>query len=240
MTLTFLIGLITTGTSAALAVGVLTRWWHGRSAHTLLWGMGLLLYVVAGVSEIALSFGWSDAAFRAWYWSGALMIPPVLGQGTMHLLVRRKRVAYAFTLVVALLAYASLVWMSSIALDASKFDTGGNLARFLTERYREILPASPVRRVLPPILNGYGTLLLAGGAVYSAWLFLRKEIMPNRVVGNALIAFGGLLPALTGTLIKLADDYSHLSEFGALAKYAAILASVLLLWMGFRAAVRGR
>ena len=50
-----------------------------------------------------------------------------------------------------------------------------------------------------------GTLLLAGGAVYSAYLFLRKQILPNRVLGNVFIALGGLLPAAGGALIKLAE-----------------------------------
>ena len=220
--------------AAVLAGEVLWRWWHKRSAHLLLWGVGLLLYVLAGACEVVLSFGWSALAFRLWYWSGALMIPPILGQGTMHLLVRRKGVALGFTLAVLFAAYASLVWVLSVQLDAGQFHPNGDIARFLTESYRAILPASPIRKVLPPILNGYGTLLLAGGAVYSAALFLRKQVLPNRVVGNVLIAVGGLLPALGGTLIKLAEDYSVLSGLGAAVKYVAILLGVLVMWVGFR------
>lgn len=233
MQLTFWIGALTTLLSAGLTFEVLRRWWQRRSMHLLLWGLGLSLYLVVGITELILSLGWNDLAFRLWYWAGALLIPPVLGQGSMHLLVRRKAVAWGFTLAVTFAAYASLVWMLGITLDASAFSPGVAL----TEAYREIMPASPIRRILPPILNGYGTLLLAGGAVYSAWLFLRKEIMPNRVLGNVYIALGGLLPALSGTLVKLAEDFSGLSGIGGVAKYAAIVLSLLLLWIGFRTAV---
>ena len=238
ISLSLAIGLLTTLVSAVLAGEVLWRWWHKRSAHLLLWGVGLLLYVLAGVCEVILSFGWSALAFRLWYWSGALMIPPILGQGTMHLLVRRKGVAIGFTLAVVFAAYASLAWVLSVQLDAAQFRPDGDIARFLTESYRAILPASPIRKVLPPILNGYGTLLLAGGAVYSAALFLRKQVLPNRVIGNVFIAVGGLLPALGGTLVKLAEDYSALSGLGAAVKYVAILLGVLVMWVGFRWSAR--
>ncbi len=50
------------------------------------------------------------------------------------------------------------------------------------------------------LFNIYGTVALVGGALYSAYIFLRKRIMPQRVLGNVFIALGGLAPALGGTL----------------------------------------
>ena len=52
------------------------------AALLLMWGIGMLLYFGAGVCETVLSFGWNDLAFRLWYWSGAMLVPPVLAQGT--------------------------------------------------------------------------------------------------------------------------------------------------------------
>jgi len=63
-------------------------------------------------------------------------------------------------------------------------------------------------RFFSPVMNTWGTLALVGGAIYSAWIFRRKGIMRNRVVGNWLIAAGGLLPALGGALIRLGDRRS--------------------------------
>lgn len=239
MNLTLIVALVTTVMSGALAASVLNRFRTRGGAHLLLWGLGLGLYCVAGLAEIILSFGWSEIAFRTWYWTGALVIPPVLGQGTLHLLVRKRTLVAVLDIALAVLAFASLVWVSSIALDASKFLPSADIARFLTEAYREILPQSPVRRILSPVMNGYGTLMLAGGAVYSSYLFLRKQIMPNRVLGNVFIALGGILPASAGSLLRLSDTIPELTSVASTAKYLAILFSVILLFIGFRLAVGG-
>ena len=227
-----------------MAVSVLNRYrvragMAGGSLHLLLWGLGLVLYFISGLSEVVLAFGWNDVAFRLWYWSGAIMVAAVLGQGTLHLLVRKPGVALTFTIALGVIAFASLAWIFAIPLDASKFAPAGDLARFLTESYRQILPSSQVRLILPPVMNLYGTVLLVGGAVYSAYLFLRKQIMPNRVLGNIFIAAGGLLVALGGVMIKAAETLPGLSESGAVVKSLGILAAVILLFIGFQLAVSG-
>jgi len=239
MNISFLIGLLTTVISGVLAAFVLWRWRTRGGAHLLLWGVGLALYCVSGVAETVLALTWSDLAFRIWYWTGALMIPPVLGHGTLHLLVRKKEVVAVLDVALAVIAIASLMWIFSITLDSSKFVTGGDIGKFLTESYRQILPESPIRKILPPILNGWGTLLLAGGAVYSSYLFLRKAILPNRVLGNVFIALGGVLPAFAGALLRLAETVPALSSTAATVKYLTILLSTLLLFVGFQLAVSG-
>ena len=131
------------------------------------------------------------------------------------------------------------VWMSSVPLDATKFMPGDDLGAFLTESYRAILPQSAVRRIVPPVMNIYGTVLLAGGAIYSGMLFARKEILPHRVLGNTLIAVGGILPALGGSLIKLAETTPMLSEWGSVLKYLGIFLGLLVLFAGFQVIARG-
>jgi hypothetical protein len=79
-------------------------------------------------------------------------------------------------------------------------------------------------RFFVPITNVWGTIALVGGAVYSAWLFRRKQIMRNRVVGNWLIAAGGLFPALGGALIRL--GVPELKYFGEML-------GVILIFVGF-------
>jgi hypothetical protein len=100
------------------------------------------------------------------------------------------------------------------------------------ESYRDILPGMPQGfvRVLTPIFNIYGTVALVGGALYSAWLFLRKQILPNRVLGNVLIAAGGLLNALGGTLARPGRE-----EFLPISQ----LLGAILIYIGFRLAVSG-
>jgi len=239
MAISFYLGAATAIVSAALAFLVLQRFVRkGKGTHLLLWGVGLVLWALAGLCEAILAFGWSDPAFRLWYWTGALVIPPILGQGTLHLLVRRREILIVTDIVIGVLVVASLVWMFGLSLNAAAFNPGGDVSAFLTERYREILPQSAVRRVLPPLMNGYGTVLLVGGAIYSAILFLRKQIMPNRVVGNVFIAIGGIIPAFGGSLVKLAETTPELTALGSTLKFASILLGVVLLFIGFQLAVR--
>jgi hypothetical protein len=56
-------------------------------------------------------------------------------------------------------------------------------------------------------------------------LFRRKQIMRNRMVGNWLIALGGLMPALGGALIRLGDpSYKYLGEMlGAILIFIGFL-----------------
>ena len=109
----------------------------------------------------------------------------------------------------------------------------------MTDSYKNILPQSIIRRTLPPIMNAYGTLLLVGGAIQSSVLFFRKQILPNRVVGNVFIALGGLLPAAAGSIVKLAESTPELSTLGSTLKYLAILAGVLILFLGFQLTTAG-
>lgn len=52
------------------------------------------------------------------------MVASVLGQGTLHLLMRRPYVANVLSIAVGIAAFVSLVWMPSVPLDASKFVRG--------------------------------------------------------------------------------------------------------------------
>ncbi len=80
-------------------------------------------------------------------------------------------------------------------------------------------------RVLTPFFNIYGLLTLVGGAVYSAWIFLRKRIMPNRVLGNVLIAAGALMPGIGGLLSRFGlGGYLYLGELlGAVLMFAGFI-----------------
>ena len=74
------------------------------------------------------------------------------------------------------------------------------------------------------ILNIYGTLALVGGAAYSAYIFWRKRVLFNRMVGNVMIAIGALMPAMAGSFVNLGmADVLYLSE----------LVGVILMYTGF-------
>jgi hypothetical protein len=239
MSISFIIGFLTSCVSGVFAYLVLNRYRLRGGTHLLIWGLGLVLYFVSGLTETVLAFGWNEVAFRLWYWSGAIMVAAVLGQGSLHLLMRKPYVANITSIAIGVVAFASLVWSLSVPIDASKFTPQGDIGKFLTESYRAILPNSAIRRALPPIMNIYGTILLVGGAIYSGILFFRKQIMPNRVIGNVLIALGGIFPAIGGALVKQAELLPEISEAASTIKYLGIFIGVVLLFLGFQIATSG-
>ncbi|MCX7668716.1 MAG: hypothetical protein N2439_01410, partial [Anaerolineae bacterium] len=190
-------------------------------AHLLIWGIGMVMYGIGGFCEGYYgAFGWNPLIFRLWYLFGAMLVAAWLGQGTAYLLIRRR---WAHVLM-AVLGLASLygAWrVFGAQLDpaamGSSLHTGSELSG-------KAIVSSGVR-TLTPFFNLYGTLLLVGGAIYSAWIFWRKRILLHRVIGNVLIAAGALLPAFGGSFSRLGIAGAlYISEFlGAVLLFAGFL-----------------
>ena len=94
---------------------------------------------------------------------------------------------------------------------------------------RGLLPLGSPVRLTTPFFNIYGLLTLVGGAIWSAYLFWRKRVLPNRVIGNVLIAAGALLIGSASTLTRLGyGQFLYLGE----------LLSAIIMFAGFRVAAR--
>jgi len=223
--LPLIFSVITTIISAIFAGMVLRRWWGMRQEgkqrpHLLAWGIGLALYCIGAFCQVFLSFAWSPVFFALWYWCGALATAPWLGQGTIYLLVRRGNIARNIQMALLLVCVMTLPWALLLTpLNGSAWKPGIDMTVIIND----VMQKGGVRGFVP-VMNVWGTLALVGGAIYSAVLFRRKEILRNRMVGNWLIAAGGLLPALGGALIRL-----NLVEFN----YLGIMLGVILIMIGF-------
>ena len=148
-----------------------------------------------------------------------------LGQGTVHLLVRRRGVALALTAFLALVSLLALAWL--LAAPSPQAATPSTPPCRSQPQYKEILVRSGLITLLTILLNIYGTLALVGGALYSAFLFWRKKVLANRMLGNLLIAAGALMPAMAGTLLKAGFvDWLYVSEF----------VGVVIMFLGFNQA----
>lgn len=196
------------------------RYLARRRAHLLLWGIGMVMYGIGGFCEGYYgAFGWNPLVFRLWYLFGALLVAAWLGQGTAYLLIRR-RWAHVLMIVLGAASFYGAVRVFGAQIDpaamGSSLHTGSELSG-------KAIVSGGVRS-LTPFFNLYGTLLLVGGAVYSAWIFWRKRILLHRVIGNVLIATGALLPAFGGA-------FSRLGIGGAL--YISELLGAILLFLGF-------
>jgi len=234
LTLPFIISLLSALVTGVFTSLVLARWWQKRKAHLLAWGIGLLMYFIGTFSQVVLALTWSPLFFALWYWTGALMVAPWLGQGTAYLLIRRGSIARNIQMALILVMCMTLPWtLFFTPLNDTAWRPGVDITEIFRDHEGpdgETIPgimtgsSRGTVRFFSPIMNVWGTVLLAGGAIYSSLKFGRKKIMRNRVVGNWLIAAGALFPALGGALIRLGDP-----SF----KYFGEMMGALLIFWGF-------
>lgn len=234
---------------------VFQRYSVRRAPHFLFWGIGLAMFGAGSFAEAYLALAWSPVVFFMWYLFGAALNAAWIGHGTLYLLVRKKWVHGVTVLLVAGSLYAGYLMLQVMPrLDTGVFTT----SKIISEQYgtkviedgevpadaltatttyrgeevtikRGLLPLGATVRMTTPIFNIYGLLTLVGGAIWSALLFWRKRVLPNRVIGNVLIAAGALLIGGASTLTRLGyGQYLYLGE----------LLSAILMFAGFRIAAR--
>ncbi len=208
----------------AFAADVLRRFARRPShTHLLVWGIGLTMFGIGSVAEAISAIFWSPVVFFCWYLFGAALNAGWIGQGTVYLLARHKW-ANILTAIIVIGSVIAGALMLTTPLDASKFSP----TIPLSEQYRFIMPQGAPVRLTTPFFNIYGLVTLVGGALYSAFLFWRKRVLPNRVIGNVLIAAGALSIGFASTLTRLGfGGYLYLGELiAAIAMYAGfVLAS---------------
>ncbi len=216
------ISILSTLVTFIFTAAVFTRYRRKGGAHLLLWSIGLTFYGLGTLTEVILAFTYSGLALRLWYLCGAMLTAAWLGQGSMNLLVRRGRIAQVLNVILGLVSLAALGLVLAAPLTSAA--AGYNVNLPASVQYKEILTRSGGMVLLTVLLNIYGTLALVGGATYSAFLFWRKKVLLNRVVGNILIAAGALLPASAGSLVQAGlVDWLYVSEFFG----------VILMYVGF-------
>lgn len=186
------IPLITCIVSFIFAITVLDQYFARRKSYQLLWAIGLFMYCVSTFTEFWWGvIGHNDIIYRLWYLVGAILVAAYLGQGTLYLLMRRKAAHIIMAVLGVATVYAAVrIFMLDINVTNLPKLTGAG-----------VMPAD-VRQIITPVFNAFGTVALVGGAIYSAFIFWRKRILPHRVVANILIALGALLPAAGGVHVK--------------------------------------
>jgi hypothetical protein len=201
----------------AFVIAVYTRYRQRGGIHLLFWAVGLFLYGLGTLSEVILSLTFNIFVLKVWYLTGAMLTAAWLGQGTVHLLIRKGNTARVSTWVLSVVSVVALF----LVLSAPALSGNYEVTHPASEQYKDFLTRGGFTILLTILLNIYGTLTLVGGAIYSAFLFWRKKILANRMLGNILIAAGALSPAVGGSLLKAGlTDMLYLSEFlGAILMY---------------------
>jgi hypothetical protein len=213
--------IITTVFSLVFAAALLRRYREkGRGTHLLWWAFGVFIYAVGTFTESFTSvFGWSEAVFRAWYISGALLGGAPLAQGTVYLLLRRKT---ANRLTAALVTF--FVVAASLVLAAPV-----NAALAEPHRLSGKVLAWPWVRLFSPFINTYALVFLVGGAALSAWRYSKRRETRHRFVGNVFIAVGAMLPGIGGAFTRF--GYTEVL-------YVTELIGLSLVYVGYRFNIR--
>jgi hypothetical protein len=181
------IPLVTTFVSGAFAVAVALRYMRKRRPSHLAWAVGLLLFAVAAFNGfLARSGGATEVEYRLFYLFGAIANVAWLALGTVFIIAPRYGRA-ALAAVLALTAVAVYAVFATPVDLAVAVDTGRGF------------PDGSLPRILAGIGSGVGSLVLIGGALWSAWVFLRRRDQGRRALANVVIAAGVFIAAAGGT-----------------------------------------
>src|SRR5260370_9670395 len=139
--------------------------------------------VAAAFEAVGQLAGWSDASYKGYCLFGGMLNVGWLGIGSLLILTtpRVGRVAVIVVAVISLLGVVTVV--------------ASHTSPTLLKAQVPARGAIDVPGVLPLITNVGGSLLLVGGAAWSAWKSARAGAPRNRVLGLAILAAGAFIVA---------------------------------------------
>jgi hypothetical protein len=199
--------------SAACTATAIVRYRRSGRTHELVWTAAFALFALGAACEVLATLrGWNPFLARLYYYSGATLVAAYLGLGTLFLLAPRRVAGAALTALLLLSALAGMLVAATPVNPAALREAGW-----------AALEKGPALIVLTITLNVGGTLVVVGGALFSAWRAWRGG-WNRRVAATLLIAAGTLVVASGGTLTRL-GQHSYL--------YLAMAPGVCLLLAGY-------
>jgi hypothetical protein len=208
------------------AVFIFDQHLHRPRPFKLMWSLGLLFYGIAAAAAFAGAMDhWTVLEYKLWYYFGGIMTAAFLGLGSCFLLAPR-RVAQGFAAVMIILAVYAAV---RIALYPVPADVAAQIASVPFSEVTNVskLPVFPGDlTVVAIVMNITGALWLFGGALWSAWTFIRRRTPGYRVVSMALLALGAIFPSILTGLQRL--GYSAAAPLGEFLGAVCLLAGLLI------------
>ena len=184
MAAVFVVPLIAAVVGGAFATVVGRQYLSRRKPYQAIWALALAMFAMAALFESAgQAFGWSDATYKGYYLFGGLLNVGWLGVGSLLLLT---------TPPVGRIVVIAMIVVSVIGLVAVLL---AHTDHTLLKAQVPARGAIDVPALIPLITNLGGSLLLIGGAAWSAWKAARAGAPRNRVLGLALIAAGAFVVA---------------------------------------------
>ena len=201
----------------ALACAVVVGWdalKRPRPERVVWFVAFLVFFMAAGAEVVGAALGWSPTLARVYYLAGAVLVVGLLALGEAYLLWpdRMPAATTGVALLVVAIA-ATAVWSAPV-----------DMARLPQEGWHA-LERGPALVLLAVGINAGGTLVLAGGALYSAATFRAKDGWNRRAAGCVLIALGAVLVALGGSLTRLGrPEYLYVAmSAGIVVIFAGVL-----------------
>jgi len=179
---------LATAVSAAFAVTVWLQYRRKRQPYQQAWAIGLAMFAIASAAGLAARTGTAtEDEYRLFYLFGAILNVAWLAVGTLYVTARRAFADAGLVFAYMLSGVAIIAVFSSPVDLTAALDTGRGFER------------APLVRVLAGIGSGLGSIVLFGGALRSAWVFLRRRHNGRRALANVVIAVGVLIVAAGGT-----------------------------------------
>jgi hypothetical protein len=213
--------------SAAFALTLWSQYRAKPRPYLMAWSVALAIYAVAALTEvIGAAAGWSPLLYRTYYYFGGILVVGVLALGTIYLLAPR----FGRTALLVLLALAAVGFAGTLGarLQPSLLQTHA-VPSVDTVRL-EHGAFNAVAILMAAVLNIVGSVILIGGALWSAYGAWRKGGAQSRLVANILIAAGAFIVAGASTLTRVFHVYELF--------YVGQAIGVLIMFGGFLAAQR--
>lgn len=229
--------------SFILSAMVLKQYIERRKTYQLMWGIGFSMFTLASIAEVvALFAGWNLFLLQVYYLFGATLLVGYLGLGTIHLLWSGS-IAKISTVIVIILSIISVVLILQAKTDSSnlekvntRFQSSSEIAKeagLESEKddaklkIADALVKHSALRIITAFLNIIGSLVLIGGAVYSAVISVLNKKLDSRFIGTALIAAGAFIIASGGTMSGIAG------VSGQIVLSATITIGIVVMFIGF-------
>jgi hypothetical protein len=181
----------------AFALSTLERWIDRRKPHEGAWTVALFLFSAASLALWGgAAFGWNGVWFRLFYLFGAIVNVPYLALGTIYLLSPlhvARRVATGVHVFAAFSAGVIVVAPLTGPIVADTLPQGSDVF-------------GPLPRILAAGGSGVASVVIVGGAVWSAVRLARRRSTRRLAGANALIALGTLILGAGGLLNSVLDE----------------------------------
>lgn len=217
--------------STAFCLSTLERYRRRRKPHELAWTMSMAMFALASLAYfLAAGIGWGPLTFRTFFLFGAILNVPYLALGTVYLLGgqrRGERTRRALNLAAMFCAGVVLTAPLKASLAGPGIPSG-----------KQVFGVAP--RVMAAVGSGVASVIIIGGAAWSAWKLMRLRatdrsgpvrggIGPGRLaMTNVLIAVGTLVLGTGGTLFSTGDrmvDFGIWLAVGVTILFAGFLVS---------------